>query len=123
MSKTIHQLQPFHLAIPVHDLESAKNFYHHSLGCEIGRSSNEWIDFNFFGHQLVCHLSERASNEITNSVDSNDIPVPHFGLVLSWNDFKTRLAGEDMWGFAERAYSEVIGKTFNNAGNNGKWLA
>ena len=89
MSKTNHQLQPFHLAIPVHDLESAKNFYHHSLGCEIGRSSNEWIDFNFFGHQLVCHLSERASYEITNSVDSNDIPVPHFGLVLSWNDFKT----------------------------------
>ena len=80
MSKKTNQLKPFHLAIPVHDLETAQNFYHGSLGCEIGRSSS---------HQLVCHLSKELSNETTNLVDSNNIPVPHFGLVLSWDDFKS----------------------------------
>ena len=89
MSKNSNQLKPFHLAIPVNDLESAKKFYHGLLGCDIGRSSSEWIDFNFFGHQLVCHLSNGLSSEITNLVDSNNIPVPHFGLVLSWDDFKS----------------------------------
>ena len=89
MSKNSNQLKPFHLAIPVNDLESAKNFYHGLLGCDIGRSSSEWIDFNFFGHQLVCHLSNGLSSETTNLVDSNNIPVPHFGLVLSWDDFKS----------------------------------
>ncbi len=89
MSKKINQLKPFHLAIPVNDLESAKNFYHGLLGCKIGRSSSEWIDFNFFGHQLVCHLSKGLSNETTNLVDSENIPVPHFGLVLSWDDFQS----------------------------------
>ncbi len=79
----------FHLAIPVRDLQESKEFYVEILGASEGSSDECWVDFNFFGHQLVCHLSERASNEITNSVDSNDIPVPHFGLVLSWNDFKT----------------------------------
>ena len=83
------KLTPFHLAIPVHDIKLCRKFYKDILGCIEGRSDKDWVDFNFFGHQLVCHLSKRASNEITNSVDSNDIPVPHFGLVLSWNDFKT----------------------------------
>ena len=89
MSIKTNQLKPFHLAIPVHDLETAQNFYHGLLGCEIGRSSSEWIDFNFFGHQLVCHHSKELSNETTNLVDSNNIPVPHLGLVLSWEDFKS----------------------------------
>ena len=89
MSNSKDSLQPFHLAIPVNDLDSSKNFYHHLLGCKVGRSSGEWIDFNFFGHQLVCHLSEKSSNEISNSVDFHEIPVPHFGLVLSWSDFKS----------------------------------
>ena len=89
MSNSKDSLQPFHLAIPVNDLDSSKNFYHHLLGCKVGRSSDEWIDFNFFGHQLVCHLSEKSSNEISNSVDFHEIPVPHFGLVLSWSDFKS----------------------------------
>ena len=89
MSNSKDSLQPFHLAIPVNDLDSSKNFYHHLLGCKVGRSSYEWIDFNFFGHQLVCHLSEKSSNEISNSVDFHEIPVPHFGLVLSWSDFKS----------------------------------
>ena len=89
MSNSKDSLQPFHLAIPVNDLDSSKKFYHHLLGCKEGRSSDEWIDFNFFGHQLVCHLSEKSSNEILNSVDFHEIPVPHFGLVLSWSDFKS----------------------------------
>ena len=89
MSNSKDSLQPFHLAIPVNDLDSSKNVYHHLLGCKVGRSSDEWMDFNFFGHQLVCHLSEKSSNEISNSVDFHEIPVPHFGLVLSWSDFKS----------------------------------
>ena len=89
MSNSKESLQPFHLAIPVNDLDSSKNFYHHLLGCKVGRSSDAWIDFNFFGHQLVCHLIEKSSNEISNSVDFHEIPVPHFGLVLSWYDFKS----------------------------------
>ena len=80
-------LTPFHLAIPVNDLVEAKEFYHGILGAEIGRSDNTWIDFNFFGHQLVCHLSQSKSIKITNPVDDYDVPVPHFGLVLEWENF------------------------------------
>ena len=89
MSNSKDSLQPFHLAIPVNDLDSSKNFYHHLLGCKVGRSDKHWVDYDFFGHQLVCHLSEKSSNEISNSVDFHEIPVPHFGLVLSWSDFKS----------------------------------
>ena len=84
---TSSQLTPFHLAIPVDDLEEAKEFYHGLLGADIGRSDATWIDFNFFGHQLVCHLSQSKATEITNPVDNHDVPVPHFGLVLEWNAF------------------------------------
>jgi len=89
MNNPDNKIQPFHLAIPVSNLEESKYFYHNLLGCEMGRSSEEWIDFNFFGHQLVCHLTNKSSSEITNSVDSEEIPVPHFGLVLTWDDFQT----------------------------------
>ena len=89
MNEKKEKIRPFHLAIPVHDLGKAKYFYHQLLGCEMGRSSDHWIDFNFFGHQLVCHLSDQSTFEISNSVDSEEIPVPHFGLVLDWNEFKT----------------------------------
>ena len=84
---TSNQLTPFHLAIPVDDLEEAKQFYHGLLGADIGRSDATWIDFNFFGHQLVCHLSQSKTIEITNPVDNHDVPVPHFGLVLEWDAF------------------------------------
>ena len=84
---TSRQLTPFHLAIPVDDLEEAKQFYHGLLGADIGRSDATWIDFNFFGHQLVCHLSQSKTIEITNPVDNHDVPVPHFGLVLEWDAF------------------------------------
>ena len=89
MSNKENKIQPFHLAIPVNNLPKAQNFYHDLLGCEMGRSSDKWIDFNFYGHQLVCHLSDESSSEISNSVDSEEIPVPHFGLVLDWDDFHT----------------------------------
>jgi extradiol dioxygenase family protein len=81
-------LLPFHLAIPVNDLEKSRNFYKNILGCEEGRSSNHWVDFNFFGHQLVIHFKEKESdNTKTNPVDGKDVPIPHFGVILEWNDF------------------------------------
>ena len=81
-------LLPFHLAIPVNDLEKSRNFYKNILGCEEGRSSNHWVDFNFFGHQLVIHFKEKESDDTkTNPVDGKDVPIPHFGVILEWNDF------------------------------------
>ncbi len=78
-------LQPFHLAIPVHDLSAARRFYGDLLGCPEGRSAPEWVDFDFFGHQLVAHLdAAHAVTGITNDVDGHDVPVPHFGIVLEW---------------------------------------
>jgi extradiol dioxygenase family protein len=79
-------LSPFHLAIPVHDLAAARAFYGGLFGCAEGRSSSEWVDFDLFGHQLVAHLdrSRRAPVQATNAVDGHDVPVPHFGVVLSW---------------------------------------
>ena len=81
---------PFHLAIPVNDLAKARAFYGDLLGCPEGRSSDRWIDFNFFGHQLVCHLSETSTdqNPISNPVDGHDVPVPHFGIVLDMPDWR-----------------------------------
>ena len=82
-------LLPFHLAIPVNDLDKSRNFYKNILGCEEGRSSNHWVDFNFFGHQLVIHFKEKESdNTKTNPVDGKDVPIPHFGVILEWNDFQ-----------------------------------
>ena len=81
-------LLPFHLAIPVNDLEKSRNFYKNILGYEEGRSSNHWVDFNFFGHQLVIHFKEKESEDTkTNPVDGKDVPIPHFGVILEWNDF------------------------------------
>ena len=81
-------LLPFHLAIPVNNLEKSRNFYKNILGCEEGRSSNHWVDFNFFGHQLVIHFKEKESDKTkTNPVDGKDVPIPHFGVILEWNDF------------------------------------
>ena len=80
-------LRPFHLAIPVTNLETSRKFYREILGCEEGRSSDHWVDFNFFGHQLVIHYKEKASDEISNPVDGKDVPIPHFGVVLDMNTF------------------------------------
>ena len=84
----MEKLNPFHLAIPVTDIEESKRFYHNLLGAKIGRLSDTWIDFGFFGHQLVCHLSPASISEISNPVDQEDVPIPHYGVVLDWNEFE-----------------------------------
>jgi len=82
--------QPFHLAIPVQSLEPCRTFYREILQCEEGRSDTHWVDFNFFGHQLVIHQKDGFTpNRISNPVDGHDVPVPHFGVVLSWDDWET----------------------------------
>jgi uncharacterized protein len=82
-------LPPFHLAFPVDDLAAARRFYGDLMGCEEGRSCDEWIDFNFHGHQIVAHLSPKSSGDAaTNHVDGHGVPVPHFGLVLSMDDWQ-----------------------------------
>jgi uncharacterized protein len=93
-------LPPFHLAFPVHDLEAARGFYGGLLGCPEGRSSAEWIDFDFFGHQIVAHLAPGAPRRHQNEVDGEHVPVPHFGAVLpmeAWEQLAERLrsAGTD----------------------------
>ncbi len=81
-------IAPFHLAFPVHDLAAARRFYGQVLGCPEGRSSDEWIDFNLFGHQIVAHLAPHpAADHHASPVDGHDVPVPHFGVVLDWADF------------------------------------
>lgn len=77
---------PFHLAIPVNDIETTRHFYVEILGCSVGREAVHWIDFNFFGHQLSAHLKPEAVEDIkTNPVDGESVPVRHFGLVLEWS--------------------------------------
>ena len=78
---------PFHLAIPVNDLAKAADFYENILGCDRGRESESWIDFDLFGHQLVCHFVVTSSQEHLNSVDGDNIPVPHFGVILNFDQF------------------------------------
>tara|TARA_Y100001968_G_C19021340_1_gene555297 strand:- start:84 stop:506 length:423 start_codon:yes stop_codon:yes gene_type:complete len=82
------KITPFHLAIPVDNIPVCRKFYKDILGCEEGRSSNHWVDFNLFGHQLVIHYKEKSKEELhTNTVDGKDVPVPHFGVILEWDDF------------------------------------
>ncbi len=81
-------LRPFHLAFPVHDLAAARAFYGGVLGCREGRSSDQWIDFDFHGHQIVAHLAEGAGDAAANPVDGHDVPVPHFGVVLTMADWR-----------------------------------
>lgn len=85
----------FHLAFPVHCLEEAKSFYLDKLACSQGRETEEWVDFDFFGHQLTAHLAPHSEHSY-NEVDHHQIPVPHFGCVLEWDDFhqlKAQLEG------------------------------
>lgn len=85
----MNPIAPFHLAIPVTDLQKARAFYGELLGCEQGRSSEQWIDWNFFGHQLVTHLvANMPSAPDHNAVDSKAVPVPHFGVVLEWHTWQ-----------------------------------
>lgn len=83
-------LKPFHLAIPVDNLEVCRLFYNKVLNCEEGRSASHWVDFNFFGHQLVIHQQDpkqKKDKKIYNPVDGKQVPVPHFGVVLSWDEW------------------------------------
>jgi len=84
----------FHLAFPVNDLDAAREFYGGVLECEEGRSSERWIDFNLFGHQIVTHLAENAGVKAENHVDADNVPVPHFGIVLemaAWKELAEKL--------------------------------
>ena len=81
-------LRPFHLAFPVDDLTAARGFYGGLLGCPEGRSADEWIDFDLYGHQIVAHLAPQAvRRRSTNSVDGEEVPVPHFGVVLAMDEW------------------------------------
>jgi len=90
----------FHLAFSVNDLNAARSFYEGVLGCGVGRSDTHWIDFDLYGHQIVAHLDEaKVDRAISNAVDGDDVPVPHFGLILSWPDWELladRLQGAGM---------------------------
>jgi extradiol dioxygenase family protein len=90
---------PFHLAFPVDDLQAARKFYGGLLGCPEGRSSDEWIDFNLYGHQVVAHLApEETGQAQTNGVDGDQVPCRHFGVVLSmdeWHKLADRLKAAD----------------------------
>lgn len=82
-------LSPFHLAFPVHDLAAARRFYGDLLGCPEGRSSDEWVDFNFYGHQIVAHLAPGETGTAQrNAVDGHGVPVRHFGIVLPMADWE-----------------------------------
>ncbi|WP_299045479.1 VOC family protein [uncultured Polaribacter sp.] len=81
-------VQPFHLSIPVKDLAKCRSFYRDVLNCNEGRSTNEWVDFDFFGHQFVLHQKDDFNPQrISNIVDGQGVPVPHFGVVLTWDDW------------------------------------
>ena len=85
----MNNITPFHLAIPVSNLKKCRVFYRDILGCSEGRSSDKWVDFNFFGHQFVIHeVADLKVNSKSNPVDGKDVPVPHFGVVLAWDSWK-----------------------------------
>jgi extradiol dioxygenase family protein len=89
------EMPPFHLAFPVRDLDETRRFYGELLGCPEGRSSNEWIDFNFYGHQIVAHLApDECGHRSSSKVDDHDVPVRHFGAVLNlaqWQQLADKL--------------------------------
>ena len=82
------KLTPFHLAIPVRDIQEARVFYGGLLGCPEGRSAQDWVDFNLFGHQLVCHRVVAKTPVAHNPVDGEAVPIPHFGVVLEMSDWR-----------------------------------
>jgi extradiol dioxygenase family protein len=84
------KITPFHVAVPVYDLDEARKFYREVLGCGEGHSDINWTDFNLYGHQFVIHLKPKLLDDAKhhfNPVDGHDVPVPHFGVVLEWNDW------------------------------------
>lgn len=94
-------LPPFHIAFPVDDLRAARDFYSGILGCREGRSSEKWVDFDFYGHQIVAHLvpDSGLNKNNANLVDDHQVPVPHFGVILdleSWNRLADQLKGKNI---------------------------
>jgi uncharacterized protein len=109
-------LPPFHLAFPVDDLGAARRFYGELLGCPEGRSADHWVDFDLYGHQIVAHLApEAARRQATNPVDGEEVPVPHFGLVLPMVEWK-RLAAR----LESAAVDFVIAPTIRFEGQRGE---
>jgi len=83
------KISPFHVAIPVHDVALARAFYRDILNCPEGRSAEHWVDFDLYGHQLVIHYKPKSTEENhTNVVDGHNVPIPHYGVVLEWNDWE-----------------------------------
>ena len=102
----------FHLAFPVHDLGAAREFYGDVLGCPEGRSAEHWVDFDLFGHQIVAHLTDTPADRVVNPVDGDDVPVPHFGLLLTPPDWaalaeRLRAAGTE---FVIEPHTRVAGE-------------
>jgi extradiol dioxygenase family protein len=92
-------MRPFHLAFPVTDLNTTRSFYVDVLQCNIGRSSDKWIDFDMFGHQVVAHLVDKNNHPTSNSVDGDEVPASHFGVILTmdqWNQLKQHLQQFDI---------------------------
>jgi extradiol dioxygenase family protein len=88
MTDTTTALPPFHLAFPVHSIAAARDFYGDLLGCPEGRSAEDWVDFNFYGHQIVAHLApDEIGHRKTSAVDGDAVPVRHFGVVLSMDQW------------------------------------
>ncbi|MBO6533778.1 MULTISPECIES: VOC family protein [Flavobacteriaceae] len=86
----MQNITPFHVAVPVHNLQECRTFYRDVLGCEEGRSAEQWVDFNFFGHQFVIHYKPKSEEDThTNPVDGKNVPVPHYGVVLPWDTFQS----------------------------------
>ena len=92
-------MRPFHLAFPVTDLDTTKSFYVNVLQCDVGRTSDHWIDFDMFGQQVVAHLVDNKEGIETNKVDGDNVPASHFGVILTWNqwhELRDRLISHDM---------------------------
>ena len=112
-------LPPFHLAFPVHDLEAARAFWGGVMGCPEGRSAEDWVDFDFHGHQIVAHRIDgmEAPDAGANPVDGHDVPVPHFGLVLGmdeWHALAERLRNADV-AFVIEPHVRFAGQTGEQA--------
>jgi extradiol dioxygenase family protein len=113
-------LTPFHVAVPVYDLEEARNFYKEVLGCSEGRTSDIWTDYNLFGHQFVIHLKPKPAKEDQhhfNPVDGHDVPIPHYGVVLEWNtwhELEARLKNHNIK-FIIEPYIRFAGQTGEQA--------
>ena len=116
-------LSPFHLAIPVYDLASARTFYGEVFGLEEGRSSTQWVDFDFYGHQLVIHEHPKTASQESvhsNPVDGHDVPVPHFGIILGWAQWEA--LAERLKSFGTEFVIEPYVRFKGQVGEQATWL-